>query len=189
MLNDLGLPGNVCKVSLHFSIAICYQLICSDAFMHISNLLYDIRRPEGNLWTIWIRGECKLSSVNCVDFIVIFIVIDCVINQYPNRLWFGARENIIWALINLNSITGAYSMAVSQSTTSYASEDPGNCLMPAELLRPRPSPLQWCHRGRYGSSNHRHVDCLLNRLLRRSLQKNTSKLRVTVLCEGNSPGQ
>ena len=63
-----------------------------------------------------------------------------------------------------------------------------NCLMPADLLRPRPSPLQWRHNGRYGRPNHRRVDCLFNRLFRRRLQKK-SKLRVTVLCEGNSPGQ
>ena len=65
-------------------------------------------------------------------------------------------------------------MTVSQSTTSYASENPGNCLMPAELLQPRPSPLQWRHNGRYGSSNHRRVDCLLNCLFRRRSQKHQS---------------
>ena len=35
-------------------------------------------------------------------------------------------------------------------------------------------------------SNHRRLDCLLNRLLGRGSKK-TSKLRVTGLCEGNSP--
>ena len=34
--------------------------------------------------------------------------------------------------------------------------------------------------------NHRHLDCLFNRLFRRR-SKETSKLRVTDLCEGNSP--
>ena len=47
-------------------------------------------------------------------------------------------------------------------------------------------PLQWRHNGRVGVSNHRRLDCLLNRLfLRRS--KKTSKFRVTGLCEGNPP--
>ena len=92
-----------------------------------------------------------------------------------NGLWFGVREDIIWALINLNSITRAYSMAVSQSTTAYASKDPGNCLMPAELLQPRPSPLQWRHNERYGRFNHRRVDCLLNRLFRRRSRKKNNK--------------
>ena len=37
-----------------------------------------------------------------------------------------------------------------------------------------------------GVSNHRCLDCLLSRLYRRGSKK-TSKLRVTGICEGNSP--
>ena len=47
--------------------------------------------------------------------------------------------------------------------------------------------LQWRHNGRDGVSNHQSHDCLLNGLFRRRSKK-TSKLRVTGLCEGNSPG-
>ena len=47
--------------------------------------------------------------------------------------------------------------------------------------------LQWCHNGHDSVSNHQPHDCLLNRLFRRRLKK-TSKLRVTGLCAGNSPG-
>ena len=47
--------------------------------------------------------------------------------------------------------------------------------------------LQWRHNGRDGVSNHQPHDCLLNRLFRRRSKK-TSKLRVTGLCAGNSPG-
>ena len=46
--------------------------------------------------------------------------------------------------------------------------------------------LQWRHNGCDGVSNHRPHDCLLNCLFRRRSKK-TSKLRVTGLCEGNSP--
>ena len=46
--------------------------------------------------------------------------------------------------------------------------------------------LQWRHNERNGVSNHRRLDCLLNRLFRRRSKK-TSKLRVTGLCEGDSP--
>ena len=46
--------------------------------------------------------------------------------------------------------------------------------------------LQWRHNERNGVSNHRRLDCLLNRLFRRRSKK-TSKLRVTGLFEGNSP--
>ena len=45
---------------------------------------------------------------------------------------------------------------------------------------------QWHHNGRDGVSSNRRLDCLLNRLFRRRSNK-TSKLRVTGLCEGNSP--
>ena len=47
-------------------------------------------------------------------------------------------------------------------------------------------PSQWRHNERDGVSNHRRLDCLLNRLFWRRAKK-TSKLRVTDLCEGNSP--
>ena len=45
---------------------------------------------------------------------------------------------------------------------------------------------QWRHNGRSGLPNRQPHDCLLNRLFRHRSQK-TSKLRVTGLCEGNSP--
>ena len=47
--------------------------------------------------------------------------------------------------------------------------------------------LQWHHNGRGNVSNHQPHDCLLTRLLRRRSRK-TSKLCVTGLCVGNSPG-
>ena len=43
------------------------------------------------------------------------------------------------------------------------------------------------HNGRDSVSNHQPHDCLLNRLFRHRSKK-TSKLRVTGLCVGNSPG-
>ena len=46
--------------------------------------------------------------------------------------------------------------------------------------------LQWRHNEPNGVSNHQPHDCLLNRLFRRGSKK-TWKLRVTGLCEGNSP--
>ena len=47
--------------------------------------------------------------------------------------------------------------------------------------------LQWRHNGLDSVSNHQSHDCLLNRLFRRRPKK-PSKLRVTGLCAGNSPG-
>ena len=51
----------------------------------------------------------------------------------------------------------------------------------------RRNTLQWRHNGHDGVSNHQPHQCLLNRLFRRRSQK-ASKLRVTGLCAGNSPG-
>ena len=48
-------------------------------------------------------------------------------------------------------------------------------------------PLHWLHNDHDGVSNHQPHGCLLNRLFRRRSKK-TSKLRVTGLCVGNSPG-
>ena len=48
------------------------------------------------------------------------------------------------------------------------------------------STLQWRYNERDGASDHRRLDCLLNRLFKCRSTK-TSKLRVTGLCEGNSP--
>ena len=48
------------------------------------------------------------------------------------------------------------------------------------------SQLQWGHNERDGVSIHRRIYCLRSRLFRRRSKK-TSKLRVTGLCERNSP--
>ena len=58
--------------------------------------------------------------------------------------------------------------------------------VPAISLSPNNS-LRWRHNGRESVSNHQHHDCLLNRLFRLRSKK-TSKLCVTGLCAGNSPG-
>ena len=47
--------------------------------------------------------------------------------------------------------------------------------------------LQWRHNEHDSVSHDQHHGCLLNRLFRRRSKK-TSKLRVTGLCVGNSPG-
>ena len=49
------------------------------------------------------------------------------------------------------------------------------------------STLHWRHNDHDSVSNHQPHGCLLNRLFRRR-SKETSKLRVTGLCVGNSPG-
>ena len=59
------------------------------------------------------------------------------------------------------------------------------CYEVTRLLGPLEKSLQWRHNERDGMSNHQ-CHCLLNCLFR-CRSKKTSKLRVTGLCEGNSP--
>ena len=64
------------------------------------------------------------------------------------------------------------------------------CMTPfaSECLRMKSSvALRWRQSERDGVSNHQPHGCLLNHLFRRRSKK-TSKLRVTGLCVGNSPG-
>ena len=68
----------------------------------------------------------------------------------------------------------------------------GNCTDWSMLIKswPLSSPsitLQWRHNDHDGVSNRQPHGCLLNRLFRRRSKK-ISKLRVTGLCVGNSPG-
>ena len=59
-------------------------------------------------------------------------------------------------------------------------------VMPEHISWPN-RPLRWRHNDHDGGSNHQPHGCLLNRLFRRKSKK-TSKLRVTGLCVGKSPG-
>ena len=71
---------------------------------------------------------------------------------------------------------------------SVLSLDSWTCrIIPADLCGGWCVALWWRHNGRDSVSNHQPHDCLLNRLFRRRSKK-TSKLRVTGLCVGNSPG-
>ena len=56
-----------------------------------------------------------------------------------------------------------------------------------DLLTSLVCALHWRQNDHDGVSNHQPHGCLLNRLFRRRSKK-TSKLRVTGLCVGNSPG-
>ena len=68
------------------------------------------------------------------------------------------------------------------------SHDPSSCgIKYIDTRIKRPISLQWRHNNYDGVSNHQPHGCLLNRLFERRAKK-TSKLRVTGLCAGNSPG-
>ena len=70
--------------------------------------------------------------------------------------------------------------------TSQAGEVGSHATQPPPHPLP-PHSLHWRHNDHDGFSNHQPHGCLLNRLFGRSSKK-TSKLGVTGLCAGNSPG-
>ena len=61
------------------------------------------------------------------------------------------------------------------------------CCQLHRVVKSMPTTLRWRHNGHDSVSNHQPHDCLLNLLFWRRSKK-TSKLCVTGLCMGNSPG-
>ena len=84
-----------------------------------------------------------------------------------------AQEINVGTVVMRSSLSGC---SIAMTAAKYKSE--------FELIK---ISLLWRHNGRGSVSNHQPRDCLLNRLFRRRSKK-TSKLRVTGLCVGNSPG-
>ena len=64
---------------------------------------------------------------------------------------------------------------------------PGASMPPLHVQLAHTCTLHWRHNDHGGVSNHQPRGCLLNRLFRHRWKK-TTKLRVTGLCAGNSPG-
>ena len=88
--------------------------------------------------------------------------------QYSSCFWIVDTTLTHWCIILLPG-EGLWGVILAHATA-------GNLVCP----------LQWRHNGHDGVSNHRRLNCLLNRLYRRKSKK-TSKLCVTGICEGNSP--
>ena len=101
-----------------------------------------------------------------------------------NGLSPGRRQAIIW--------TNAGILLIRTLGTNF-SEIPGKahsfsyCGHQWLLAEEQRGTLRWRHNGLDSVSNHQPHDCLLNRLFKRRSKK-TSKLCVTGLCAGNSPG-
>ena len=64
-----GLSGETCKISLHFSIAILYQLICFDALLCTNNLIYVILV----ILTLCNISHVILKSIKISPFFVILL--------------------------------------------------------------------------------------------------------------------
>ena len=95
---------------------------------------------------------------------------DRIHSSYPNCTYQRTRLHRF-----LRLITVIFPLAIVRSVQ--------NSMIPCKMV----ISLRWRHNGRDSVSNHQPHDCLLNRLFRRRSKK-TSKLRITGLCAGNSPG-
>ena len=94
------------------------------------------------------------------------------LSKQPRRRWFDTLFCSLWRHCNLTfggRISSVLECGTCQSLSGF------------------PLTLRWRHNDHAGVSNHQPHGCLLNRLFRRKSKK-TSKLRVTGLCAGNSPG-
>ena len=89
-------------------------------------------------------------------------------------------------VLDVISITYLRIIFLMVSILSKTLSSPPSPLLFVLLSGPRIS-FQWRHNDHDGVSNHQPHGCLLKRLYMR-WSKKTSKLRVTGLCEGNSPG-
>ena len=103
---------------------------------------------------------CQLFLLDWVSFVIVSFIFSF---RLVTQSWLAFADEIFWIIFFVQEMIC--------------------CLLSFELL----SALQWRHNGRDSVSNHQPHDCLLNCLLRRRSKK-TSKLRVTGLCAGNSPG-
>ena len=105
--------------------------------------------------------------------------LDCLLNRLRRveqcaKFFHNARNPPIWPVSPIQNWT---------RVTRWTPKDPTAARITGSLFG---TTLQWRHNERDGVSNHRRLDCLLNCLFRRR-SKETSKLRITGLCEGNSP--
>ena len=97
------------------------------------------------------------------------------------------RENAL--CLPQQSMVAEVIMTQAQVSATYASRAQhtwGWTAILATTLKVSTGSLRWRHDKHDGVSNHQPHDCLFNRLFRCGSKK-TSKLRVTGLCEGNSP--
>ena len=148
--------------------------------------------------------QLYIWTIQCICDTKYLSILFNIYQQHHTYMWHKIISEIILnGLWNLpRKVLGWFSSVIRRDLwRAVAAEDEidglmqdcGNSIPNAlELLKCYSKPLkyrltlQWRHNG-HSVSNHQPPDCLLNRFLRRKSKK-TSKLRVTGLCAGNSPG-
>ena len=137
----------------------------------------------------WIMSE-MVSQITSLTFFFYLIVCSCADQRKHQR----STSLAFVRGIHRWSVNSRLNKRLSKQSWCRWFETPSHSLWPhsngvlihsgaATMVR---IPLQWRHNERNGVSNHRRLDCSLNRLFRRRSER-TSKLCVTALCEGNPP--
>ena len=126
-----------------------------------------------------------LFSISCVIKMQMFAVLLTIRRTTPNKFWFSGSELHNCPILHMTNtklftdmviIFHAWALHNWQDVLVYE----------VKSYLENGFALQWRHNKHGGVSNHQPHECLLNRLFIRRSRK-TSKLRVTGLCEGNSP--
>ena len=112
----------------------------------------------------------------------------CLYATYKLGIFYWMR--IVWNITvwvySFRGYLGCHNLLWYQGRRSWSPLTTLSVQWPSSFCKRCPS-LQWHHNDHDGVSNHQPHGCLLNRLFRRRSKK-TSKLRVTGLYVGNSPG-
>ena len=157
---------------------LCHVTKRSPTMLHKKIVVYN-SRPWGLLaycvlWGISKWGVLSYFETSSSNFWRnIYIFSKLVSNTY---WWYCDISMHFWCLLIF--FCNAGTLCRWSSLYSYS----GNRPLPRILLT-----LRWRHNERDSVSNHQPHDFLLNRLFRRKSKK-ISKICVTGLCEGNSPG-
>ena len=120
-----------------------------------------------SVWLIWYFLACPSDWFTCID-----ILCGCYINDVA---WSSIDEVTLKYVGKMNLYETATNIIKCGHRAYFL------CVLHVNIT------LHWRHNDQDDVSNHHPHGCLLNRLFRRRSKK-TSKLRVTGLCAGNSPG-
>ena len=101
------------------------------------------------------------------------VILNPVIYKWPSYWSFAIQHMCLIACMKIGAMLAGAFLSISVPISRLMSQ----CIIRS---------LQWRHKEHDGVSNHQPYDSLLNRLFRCRWNKPT-KLRVTGLCEGNSP--
>ena len=140
-----------------------------------------LHAAPAQIWPCWeeFRNDVSNKIVETALHKEIVFYIKCVWIYF---LFHWILNSVIVCKISVSFFVRAKPLVFWRNSRSFQAENDTDL-----FERKHDFSLRWRHNGRDSVSYHQPDDCLLNRLFRRRSEK-TSKLRVTGLCAGTSPG-